>query len=389
MYDYLDGIPPRFSVTNFLSCVNENLAGTFPTIEIVGEVSSFKISKNKWVFFDLKDEKSTISCFLPIFKLRQEIEDGMKIVVSGYPKITTLGKFSFTISNIKPVGEGNIKKSFELLKKKLEKEGLFALERKRKIPTNLASIGIISSITAAGYADFLKILDTRWGGIKILVANTGVQGLSATDEIIRALKYFNEKTSVDIIAIIRGGGSADDLAIFNDEILAREIARSKIPTITGIGHEIDITIADLVADIRASTPSNAAELLTHDRKFELTQLEDSINRLKHTLLEKINSLSPKKDFSSLRDFLYQKISELSSENYSGLKEVKRKFISEIDKSILSIENQKRILVALNPETVLDRGYAILTGKISPGEEIEITTNKNLINAKVTYVKPRN
>ena len=389
MYNYLDGIPPRFSVTNFLSCVNENLAGTFPTIEIVGEVSSFKISKNKWVFFDLKDEKSTISCFLPIFKLRQEIEDGMKIVVSGYPKITTLGKFSFTISNIKPVGEGNIKKSFELLKKKLEKEGLFALERKRKIPTNLASIGIISSITAAGYADFLKILDTRWGGIKILVANTGVQGLSATDEIIRALKYFNEKTSVDIIAIIRGGGSADDLAIFNDEILAREIARSKIPTITGIGHEIDVTIADLVADIRASTPSNAAELLTHDRKFELTQLEDSINHLKHTLLEKINSLSPKKDFSSLRDFLYQKISELSSENYSGLKEVKRKFISEIDKSILSIENQKRILVALNPETVLDRGYAILTGKISPGEEIEITTNKNLINAKVTYVKPRN
>ena len=389
MYNYLDGIPPRFSVTNFLSCVNENLAGTFPTIEIVGEVSSFKISKNKWVFFDLKDEKSTISCFLPIFKLRQEIEDGMKIVVSGYPKITTLGKFSFTISNIKPVGEGNIKKSFELLKKKLEKEGLFALERKRKIPTNLASIGIISSITAAGYADFLKILDTRWGGIKILVANTGVQGLSATDEIIRALKYFNEKTSVDIIAIIRGGGSADDLAIFNDEILAREIARSKIPTITGIGHEIDVTIADLVADIRASTPSNAAELLTHDRKFELTQLEDSINHLKHTLLEKINSLSPKKDFSSLRDFLYQKISELSSENYSDLKEVKRKFISEIDKSILSIENQKRILVALNPETVLDRGYAILTGKISPGEEIEITTNKNLINAKVTYVKPRN
>ena len=160
---YEDSPTPKFTVSEFLALTNQTLDYALPFVEVEGEVSSFKVSKGKWVFFDLKDADSTLSCFMTVYNLRQPIEDGMKIVVSGAPKVTNFGKFSFTVSNLKPIGKGSIKKSFDLLKEKLEKEGLFAPEKKRKIPKNPAKIGVISSVTAAGYKDFLKILDARWG----------------------------------------------------------------------------------------------------------------------------------------------------------------------------------------------------------------------------------
>jgi exodeoxyribonuclease VII large subunit len=161
---------------------------------------------------------------MSIYQLRVPLEDGMKIVVRGVPKVTKWGKFSFTVSAIKPVGDGSIKKAFELLKKKLSDEGLFAPEKKRELPKDLTKLGVISSTGAAGYADFVKILNARWGGIHVQVAHTQVQGMDAPDQIIRALKYFNERSEVQVIAILRGGGSADDLSCFNDEELVRAIA---------------------------------------------------------------------------------------------------------------------------------------------------------------------
>ena len=166
------------------------------------------------MFFDLKDEESSVSCFMPVWNLRTPIEDGMKIVARGFPKVTGKGKFSFTVNAVKPVGEGSLKKAYEILKKKLTDEGLFDPAKKRPLPEVITKIGVISSTQAAGYADFIKIINARWGGMKVQVAHTLVQGMDAPDQIVKALKHFNERGEMDVIVIIRGGGSADDCLPF-------------------------------------------------------------------------------------------------------------------------------------------------------------------------------
>ena len=211
----------------------------------------------------------------------------MKVIVRATPKVTAWGKFSLTIQTIRPSGEGSLKKSFDLLKAKLEKEGLFAQERKRTLPKLPTHIGVISSTQAAGYTDFITILNNRWGGLKVDVAHVQVQGLTAPEQIIRAIRHFNEQKNVpEVLVIVRGGGSADDLAAFNDEPLVREIAASRIPTLVGVGHEVDVTLADMAADVRAATPSDAARLVVPDRREFAGSLEYLVQRI----LERMDGL---------------------------------------------------------------------------------------------------
>ena len=273
--------------TEFIGVVNQTLEYAYAPVLIRGEVASFKVNQGKWVFFDLKDEESSVSCFMTLWSLRVPIEDGMKVVVRAVPKVTKWGKFSLTVDAIRPAGEGSLKKAFEMLKKKLAGEGLFDPAKKRSLPEDLTKIGVISSTQAAGYADFIKIVNARWGGMKIMTAHTQVQGLDAPDQIIRALKYFNERSEVQAVVILRGGGSADDLSCFNDEQLVREIAASRIPVVTGIGHEVDESLSDLAADVRASTPSNAAEILTRDRAEEKMKLERVMQRTTQAVLQEM------------------------------------------------------------------------------------------------------
>jgi len=360
---------PKFSPTEFIAVVNQTLEYSYSSVLLEGEVSSFKINQGKWVFFDLKDEESSISCFMSAFQLRMPLEDGMKVVVRGIPKLTKWGKFSLTVQAIQPVGEGSIKKSFELLKAKLEKEGLFDPAKKRPLPDNLSRIGVISSTQAAGYADFIKIINERWGGLKITTAHTQVQGLDAADQIIRALNYFNEHGDVEIVAIIRGGGSADDLSVFNDEKLVRAIAASKIPVITGIGHEVDESLSDLAADIKASTPSNVAQMLSHDRHAEIAKIESTISRTKQVILQNINT--------ALR------------ENRDKTSRIARDILAKITNFNNLIAQKIKLLEALNPEKVLRQGYAILSGKVSPGSVVKITTYEKEINAEIKEIHDRN
>ena len=359
---------PRFSVSEFLEVMNQTLDYAFSNVEVEGEVLNFKVSKGRWVFFDLKDAESTVPVFMTIYQLRSTIRDGMKVRVGGSPRITKLGRFSLTGNRVMPIGEGNIKKSFELLRAKLARQGVFDPAKKRPIPENLKSIGVISSVTAAGYADFIKILNERWGGLDIWVANCGVQGLYAADEIIRALDFFNFERSVNIIAIVRGGGSADDLALFNDELLAKKISASRIPVITGIGHEIDESLADLAADVRASTPTNAAELLTKDKNAELWRIYDNL--------------------ASVEKFLENYLDNLASTNRTTLKNLAHELELRIDHASAEIKNKQHLLDSLNPEKILKQGYSILSGKISPGNVVKITTFDKLINAKVETVHAR-
>lgn len=360
-----------YSVSEFLERTNFTLERELSEITLEGEVGSFKINQGKWVFFDLKDDSSSVSCFLPLHQLAVKLRDGMKIEVLAQPKVTRWGKFSLTIRRIIPRGEGDIKKNLEFLKNKLRREGLFDPARKRGLPEEIRTIGVISSTGAAGYIDFLKILDNRWGGMKILTVNTQVQGVGAPAQIIRGLNLLNQLSEVDIIAIVRGGGSADDLAVFNDEELARAIAASKIPVITGIGHEVDESLADLVADIRASTPSNAAERLTRDRRALAQQMATRLGEAKRYLLAQI--------------------SETTEMNQAKLQAAHDAIIREIAQATQKVAESRKLLDSLNPERVLERGYAILRGqtdRIEPGQELELTTKDYLVVTRVKSVRER-
>ena len=380
-----------FTPTEFISVVNQTLEYAYSPAIIVGEVASFKVNQGKWVFFDLKDDESSVSCFMTLWSLRQPLEDGMKVMVRGVPKLTKWGKFSLTVSQVAPVGEGSLKKAYELLKKKLTAEGLFDAAKKRPIPDNLTKIGVISSTQAAGYADFIKIINARWGGMKVTVAHTQVQGLDAPDQIIRALKYFNEKSEVQMIAIMRGGGSADDLSCFNDEELVRAIAASKIPVITGIGHEVDESLVDLAADVRASTPSNAAEMLTRDRveeKAKLKRLMEVARKAIETEIDNARQNNFNKCEKIAHGLLTKYIEPGLESSINKMQLITRKIQEEIKQADNMIISKIKILEALNPEKILNQGYAILTGKISPGNVVKITTYKQEIEAEVKKIIER-
>lgn len=355
-----------YSVSDFIATSNDIFEKSFPSVLIEGEISSFKVNQNKFVFFDLKDEDSVLGCFMTVWQLHFPLEDGMKVIAQVKPKLTNWGKFSLTVEKITPKGEGSLKKSFEILKEKLMREGLFDENRKRSIPQDLQKVAVISSTQAAGYADFIKIINERWGGLKIIVAHTQVQGMAASDQIIRAIDFLNSQSELpDVIAIIRGGGSADDLAVFNDEKLVRAVANSHVPIITGIGHEIDQSLCDLAADFAASTPSNVAQILTPNKFDEMRFLRSKILRT--------------------NDLLLSKIAELKKANREKNQEIRDKILQNIFDQKREIQAKKRILESYNPQNILAKGYALVSGEIVAGKEIIIKTIDKTITAEVKNV----
>ena len=355
-----------YSVSDFIATSNDIFEKSFSSVLIEGEISSFKVNQNKFVFFDLKDEESVLGCFMTVWQLRFPLEDGMKVIAQVKPKLTNWGKFSLTVEKITPKGEGSLKKSLEILKEKLTREGLFDENRKRRIPQDLQKVAVISSTQAAGYADFIKIINERWGGLKIVVAHTQVQGMAASDQIIRAIDFLNSQSELpDVIAIIRGGGSADDLAVFNDEKLVRAVANSRVPIITGIGHEIDQSLCDLAADFAASTPSNVAQILTPNKFDEMRFLRSKILRT--------------------NDLLLSKIAELKKANREKNQEIRDRILQNILDQKREIQAKKRILESYNPQNILAKGYALISGEIAIGKEITIKTIDKTITAEVKNV----
>jgi exodeoxyribonuclease VII large subunit len=360
---------PTFTVSDFIDITNQTLEYAFPSVLILGEVSSFKVNQGKFVFFDLKDSQTSIGCFMMVFQLNMPIEDGMKVVVVAEPKLTKWGKFSLTVKSIKPVGEGSLKKSFDLLKAKLDKEGLFDTERKRLLPDQPKRIGVISSKDAAGFKDFVKILDDRWGGMEVVVASVQVQGEKAPEQIINALRFFGEDAQpVEAIVITRGGGSADDLSVFNDERLVRAIASSRIPTLVAVGHEVDVTLADLVADVRAATPSNAAQILVPDKNEVISDLK---NRLTY-----------------MTSIVNREIDTNVAEHRSWLSKMAKTSMVNIDRQFDLLNQQKTALRAYDPNSVLRHGYALIKGDLIAGGKISIETSKYIAEAEVINVKAK-
>ncbi len=358
-----------FSVSEFVALLNQTLDYAYPVVTITGELANFRVSKNRWVYFDLKDDEATVRFFGTIYQLPGPLEDGMVVAVQGNPRLHPQYGFSVTVQSIRPVGEGSIKKAAALLQAKLEAEGLFDVSRKRALPYPPTHIGLVASGESAAYRDFVKILGARWGGLDITHIDVQVQGDVAPAQIVTAIEQFNQLADPpEVLVVTRGGGSAEDLQAFSTEAVTRAVAASRIPTIVAIGHEVDISLAELAADQRASTPSNAAELLVPDRR---------------AILENV---------AAHRGQLAQRIDQIVGDAKNGLvaqQELLRSAagrVVETGRSNLTLKTQ--LLRAFNPEAAMRRGYALVrvggmlvySGvQVGQGAELEV----QLVDARVT------
>ncbi len=347
------------TVTEFHALITQTLQYAYPEVIIEGEVSSYKVNQGKWVFFDIKDTETTISCFMPIYQLKTVVEDGMLVRIRAYPNITKWGKFSLTVRAVELAGEGSVQKAFEKLRLQFEQEGLFALDRKRPLPDYPTRIALITSAEAAAFADFNKILNDRWAGVTIDHAQVQVQGVDAPGQIVKAIEYFNLHSDwYDCLVIIRGGGSAEDLQAFNTEEIVRAVYASKIPTLVGIGHETDTCLSELVADVRAATPTDAARILVPDKDAVISSLSDTVMQSGNRLLEQVLRLqSELNEFQQVyKRFIassQQKVNELYVQISSNLK-------LYLQQQRLHVQHQLELVQTLDPAKVLKRGYAIVT-----------------------------
>jgi len=435
-----------FTVSDLTQNIKEILEDEFFDIWVSGEISNFTTPISGHSYFTLKDDKSQIRCVL--FKYQKNLleykgKNGDEVLLRG--RLTVYekrGEYQIIVDYMEPFGIGALFYKVEKLKEKLLKEGLFDEKHKKEIPPFPSKIGIITSITGAAVRDILNILKRRFLGVEIFIYPVKVQGDEAKNYIVNAIKFFNEKMrEIDVLILARGGGSLEDLMVFNDEEIAREIFKSEIPIISAVGHETDFTIADLVADLRAPTPSAAAELVIKNKEDIIIHIENLNQRLIHSTKSILNRHHNK--FHRLERFLneyYYKIKQLKFEirEYEG--KIKTSFINKIaqEKSevkylteklkhynpiyivrlkkekvssfhndiinyFLSIyrnkkfifENKIKLLNSLSPLNVLERGYSIVfknnkiikdSSNLKAGDKITIKFHKGQSEATVNNIK---
>jgi exodeoxyribonuclease VII large subunit len=362
-------------VGEFVALLNQTLEYAYPNVTVTGELANFRISKNRWVYFDLKDEEATVRFFGTVYMLPGPLEDGMMLAVQGNPRLHPQYGFSVNILRMRPVGEGSIKKAAALLEKKLAAEGLFDPSRKRALPYPPRRIGLVTSGESAAYRDFIKVIGARWGGLEILLIDVQVQGEASPGQITAAIAQFNGMPEPpDVLVVTRGGGSAEDLAAFSTEQVTRAVASSRIPTIVAIGHEVDVSLAELAADQRASTPSNAAELLVPDRKQLLAGLAQLRLQLGRDARQAVQTAR-----AQLKHTL-QFARQTAEHTLQGAGE--------------RLKLQRQLLQAFDPQAALQRGYALVrVGKtlvrsgreLQTDDEIDITLRDANVTAAVKRV----
>lgn len=350
-----------FSVSDFIAHINDVLARSWDAEELCveGEVSGFRVSQGQWINFDLKDDQGLVNIFMTVWQLRVPLEDGMKVRIFGTPRIyPKFGKFSLTANRVELVGEGALKKALAALKARLEAEGLFDPSRKRLLPTFPSRIALIASRESAAYGDFVRIVNERWRGLEIHSYHVKVQGMGAAEDIVSAIQQANFRSDeYDVLILTRGGGSLEELMAFNDEQVVRAIHASKIPTLVGIGHERDFSLAELAADVRGSTPTDCARRLVPDRKdvlrdlaFQADKIESELQeiiRSKQELLERALRL-PASWLAQQRQNLEQSTSVCKSNVQQWIRALNDR-----------LRNDIRLLASLDPKGVLARGYSML------------------------------
>lgn len=354
------------TVTEVTSQIKFALESTFPQVWIQGEISNARLHSSGHFYFTLKDEGAQISAVMwrsRVTNLLFKPEDGMNVIARGsitvYPP---RGNYQIDVVQLQPLGIGELQLAFERLKKKLEAEGLFDPAHKKPIPEFPERIGIVTSETGAALQDIRSVLSRRFPSLKVILYPVRVQGVGAADEIAEAIREFNRYGKIDVMIIGRGGGSLEDLWAFNEEVVARAIYASKIPVISAVGHEIDFSIADFVADVRAATPSAAAELVVRDR-LELLDIlrnmcytmhqavEDQINGFRDRIQSLLRSYSFNRPRDLLRQFA-QRVDELERSLLLNMTHLYERLVSRSRAAELRLE-------ALSPVRVLERGYAIV------------------------------
>ncbi|MBK7630454.1 MAG: exodeoxyribonuclease VII large subunit [Ignavibacteriales bacterium] len=361
-----EAIEQIYSVSDITKSIKFILESTFEKISIEGEISNFKAHGSGHWYFNLKDEGAVINCtmwkgvnnyvfFTP--------EDGMKIVVTG--RITVYpprGSYQIDVRSMKPSGVGELQAAFERLKKKLFEEGLFDEENKKQIPTFPKKIALVTASDGAAVKDMISVAERRFPLLQLLIVPTKVQGAGAAKNIAESIHKLNSFSDIDVIIVARGGGSIEDLWAFNEEIVARAIYKSKIPIISGVGHEVDFTIADFVSDLRAPTPSVAMELATPDIEEIKSFIKDSYS-LSCDIIERTlaNYRSEIEDQISSYAFRYplEKIRK-----YSQMVDMNSyKMVKEIERRILTLSNRIKLISksieANDIEKTLKKGFALI------------------------------
>lgn len=408
-----------YSVSDAVALINDILAPLTLTIE--GEVSGFKIAQGKFVFFDVKDQSAVLNCFMMMWELPFKLEDGMSIRLQGSARIRAAsGRFSLTVKSLELLGEGALQKAFLELQRKLDGEGLFDPKWKKPLPVFPKTIGLVTSKSGDALQDMLRIMRNRAGGLSIHLAHAAVQGQLAVAEISSAIQFFNQHHPVDVIIVARGGGSLEDLQAFNSEPVVRSIFASKIPIVTGVGHEPDVTLVDLVADVRAATPTNAAEIVTPNfdqLELELQQYAKHLVRgtantvlgYRHSTDQMLHRLhkaltQPKLQTDTLKERLLFQLKQqermfwqkkaLLSQMTQRLESLPRRLLESADTALALAESR---LTSLNPDAVLARGYSIATrsngsiltavSQTNVGEEVNIRLSDGTIGATVVTTHP--
>ncbi|MEX0932231.1 MAG: exodeoxyribonuclease VII large subunit [Candidatus Saccharimonadales bacterium] len=384
-------------VSEFLALINQTLEFAYPRVMVEGEVTGYNVRQEKWIRFRLKDAESVVDCFMTVWQLKTPLEDGMKIVVEGKPKIyEKSGSFTLNVDKVTLSGEGALKRAYELLKNKLEKEGLFSLERKRPLPKYPKTIGLVTSLDSEAHTDFMEILNQRWSGVEVKAAHVQVQGEKAPSQIVGAIKYFNELPKpMDILVVTRGGGSLEDLQAFNTEEVTRAVATSRTPTIVGVGHEANVSLADLAADKRAATPTDAARLVVPEKTevlngidYKQRQIITAVQgllegwqyKIRHSMQVINHAVSP----ANLRQQVNMLEQKLITSHKSAINQTKQNLLA-----------LTRTLKNLDPQTLLERGYGIArvdgqilkdASQVSMGDFVMLQLAKGKLNTEVRKIE---
>ena len=354
------------SVSDITRQIKMSLEQRFPRVWIQGEISNFKHHTSGHLYFTLKDEGAQISATMwrnRVASLLFTPEDGMKVIARGgitvYPP---RGSYQIDVEQLTPVGMGELQIAFDRLKQKLAGEGLFDESRKRPLPMFPERIGIITSETGAALQDMRTVIARRFPCVELILAPVRVQGAGASDEIAQALREMNRHGKVDVIVVGRGGGSLEDLWAFNEEVVARAIFASEIPVVSAVGHEIDFTIADFVADLRAPTPSAAAEMIVPDRLELLELLRNNEYTMRQALAQMITT-NRERIRSLVASYAFNRPKDMIREFVQRVDELHRSIGTNIahryERAAQGIESLVKRIRGASPRSILRRGYAIV------------------------------
>ncbi len=386
------------SVSDLTRLTKELLETSFPLFWISGEISNFTRAASGHWYFSLKDERAQVRCVM--FKGRNSLVDatpreGDRIEARATVTLyETRGDFQLTIEFLQPAGLGSLYEAFEQLKQRLQAQGLFDVSRKKTIPANPQRIGVVTSPDAAALRDVLTAIRRRYPGMKVIIYPTPVQGKGSAELIAQAIHLADQRQEVDTLLICRGGGSIEDLWSFNEEVVAQAIAACRLPTISGVGHETDFTIADFVADLRAATPTAAAELACPDQSQLRQQVQQSRLRLMRAMQSLLRQHAQTLDYLSRR--LVSPAQQLQQQ-----KQVLQQWQHRLQLSMQQylqthrrkLEHCATSLQQLNPHQVLARGYAIVqqqnghavtdATQLTAGEKLQLTLHHGQAAVVVT------